>query len=203
MDLTAGSARPPTAGAYFEACWARSDDPWEHATRWYETRKYRLTVDALPRPHYRRAFEPGSGTGVLTTLLAPRVDELVAMERHPRGAVATQVRCRELPGVRVVTGAIPQDWPDGRWDLVVLSELLYYLDAAALRATLECAAASLDPDGHLVAVHYRPIVPEHAWNGDEIHEWLVAQPGWVRSTRILDEAFVLDVLAPDAEPSHV
>ncbi len=196
MDLTAGPVRQATTAAYFEERWASSEDPWEHATRWYETRKYRLTVDALPRPHYRRGFEPGSGAGVLTSLLAPRVDELVSMERHPRGAAATQARCRHLPGVQVVTGAIPHDWPDGEVDLVVLSEVLYYLNAATLQSTLDHAAASLEPGGHLVAVHFRPVVEEHTWNGDEVHEWLLDQPGWAHLTRILDEAFVLDVLAP-------
>ncbi|CAN5543241.1 SAM-dependent methyltransferase [soil metagenome] len=196
MDLTDGSVRPATAAAYFEGCWERSDDPWEHATRWYERRKYRLTVEALPRSRYRRCFEPGSGTGLLTCLLASRVDALVAMERHPRGAAATRRRCDDLPNVRAVTGEIPGDWPDGRFDLIVLSELLYYLDAPALHTTLDRAAGSLEPDGHLVAVHYRPDVEEHAWNGDEIHDWLLAQRGWAHGTRILDEDFVLDVFAP-------
>lgn len=201
MDLTAGPRRAATTASYFEDRWAGSVDPWKHAARWYEARKYGLTVGVLPRQRYRRCFEPGSGAGVLTQQLASRVGELVAMERHQRGAEATRRRCHDLANVRVMTGAIPEVWPDGRFDLIVLSELLYYLDAGAMHTTLERAAASLDQDGHLVAVHYRPQVEEHTWKGDEVHEWLLDQPGWAHGTHILDEAFVLDVLGPVEELS--
>ena len=40
---------------------------------------------------------------------------------------------------------IPAEWPDGMFDLIVLSEVLYYLDAAANLATARRAAAALRP----------------------------------------------------------
>jgi len=185
--------RTATPGDYFEGFWSTGDDPWDHAGRWYEARKYRLTVDALPKPRYERAFEPGCGAGVLTYLLAERVDEHLAMERHPRGVEATQRRCHDRPSVSARQGQIPTHWPDGSFDLIVLSELLYYLDRASLEATWALVEGSLRPGGHLVAVHHRPRVAEHVWTGDEIHAWLLGQ-GWAKGTRILDEGFVLDVL---------
>ncbi len=197
MAVSEGTSRASTSAAYFDDLWSGSDDPWDHATRWYETRKYRLTADALPRERYRRAFEPGCGTGVLTTLLAPRADALLAMERHPHGAAATARRTRGLENVRVVTGTVPHQWPEGSFDLIVLSELLYYLDESTLQATIDLVAASLEVDGHVVAVHYRPVVEAHTWTGDEVHGWLLDQPGWRHGTHILDDDFILDVLSPD------
>ena len=186
--------RAPTPDVYFDRCWGGSDDPWAHARRWSETRKYRLTVAALPRLHYRRSFEPGCGIGVLTTLLAARSVEHLAMERHERGVAATRERCAALPEVTVAQGRIPDDWPEGSFDLVVLSEVLYYLSADEMDDALERVEASLAPEGDLVAVHYRPVVPEHAWTGDEVHDRLRARPGWTGLSRIVEDDFVLDVL---------
>ncbi|MFE7421819.1 hypothetical protein [Rhodococcus sp. NPDC057529] len=61
--------------SYFDAMYAASPDPWGFGDRWYEQRKYALTLAALPRPRYRRAFEPGCSIGILTAALAHRCDE--------------------------------------------------------------------------------------------------------------------------------
>lgn len=190
------TGRPPTSDRYFDETWATGDDPWDHAGRWYERRKYELTAAALPKAHYERSFEPGCGTGVLTRLLAARSSAHVAMERHPRGAQATAARCADLPQVEVSVGTIPEAWPDGTFGLIVLSEVLYYLDETTIACTLDRCRRSLRPDGHVVAVHYRPNVEAHTWNGDEVHRQIRSTRGWTPGTRILDPEFVLDVLTP-------
>jgi len=188
------SERHVTPDEYFDEQWARGDDPWEHATRWYETRKYQLTVAALPRPRYRRSFEPGCGPGVLTRALGERSEDHLAMERHPAGAAAARRRCADRPTVRVKEGVIPDDWPGGRFDLIVLSEVLYYLGGDAIDACLAHAHRSLVVGGHLVAVHYRRHVDAHRWTGDEVHDRLAAAAGWTSLLRGTDVDFRLDAL---------
>jgi SAM-dependent methyltransferase len=191
VDLTQRAATPD---GYFEDVWAAGDDPWEHGTRWYETRKYDLTAAALPRPRYRRSFEPGCGAGFLTSRLAERSEEHLAMERHPRGVAATARRCHDRPTVTVLEGTIPDDWPPGRFDLIVLSEVLYYLDDADLDAVLERVDGSLVTGGDLVVVHYRPAVAEHTWTGDEVHTRLRSRTGWDVVLEVADPQFRLEVL---------
>ena len=48
---------------YFERVYAASPDPWGFTTRWYEERKYALSLAMLPRRHYADAFEPGCSIG--------------------------------------------------------------------------------------------------------------------------------------------
>jgi trans-aconitate methyltransferase len=191
VDLT---QRTATSDDYFEEFWSLGDDPWDHGSRWYETRKYDLTAAALPRMRYRRSFEPGCGSGFLTQRLGVRSEEHVAMERHPRGVAATARRCASLPTVAVVEGTIPSDWPPGRFDLVVLSEVLYYLDASDLDVALERVEGSLVSGGDLLIVHYRPPVAEHAWTGDEVHARVRSQLGWDVVLQIDDPQFRLEVL---------
>ena len=151
-----------------------------------------MTVVALPRVHYRRSFEPACGAGYLTRLLADRSDEHVAMDRHPRAVAATARRCADQPTVVTSLGTIPDDWPSGSFDLVVLSEVLYYLDAAALEQVLALVADSLVVGGDLVAVHYRPVVEAHVQTGDEIHERLASCVSWEAITSTVDSDFRLD-----------
>jgi trans-aconitate methyltransferase len=188
------SDRTATDDAYFAECWAASEDPWAHTTRWSETRKYALTVAVLPRRTYARSFEPGCGVGLLTRLLAARTAEHVAMERHPRGVAVATDRCRDLPHVEIREGRIPDAWPEGTFDLVVLSEVLYYLSSDELDETLARLATALAAGGDVVAVHYRQEVPEHTWSGDEVHDRLRSHPGLTPVSRTIEDDVAIDVL---------
>ena len=72
------TARLPDA--YFDELYATSDDPWQLSSRWYEERKYSITLSMLPRPRYRHAFEPGCSIGTLTARLAVRCDAITATD---------------------------------------------------------------------------------------------------------------------------
>ena len=170
-----------TSDAYFEERWALGDDPWEHGSRWYETRKYDLTGGGAAPPAVPSAPSSQAAARGSSPSGSPRRSrEHLAMERHPRGVAATADRCRDLPTVTVVEGCIPADWPAGTFDLIVLSEVLYYLEDDALDEALRCAHAALPPGGDLVAVHYRPVVEEHVRTGDDVHRRLDASAPWER-----------------------
>lgn len=58
--------------AYFDRMYVGTEDPWQLSTRWYEERKYAITLALLPERRYRHAFEPGCSIGTLTAQLARR-----------------------------------------------------------------------------------------------------------------------------------
>jgi SAM-dependent methyltransferase len=178
---------------YFRAQYASSADPWGLAERWYETRKYALTVALLPRERYRAAFEPGCSIGVLTAQLAPRCDRLLACDAVPEAVASARVRTAALPGVRVERRAIPADWPPQSFDLIVFSELLYYFGEADLNQVLRRAVHALRPDGQLLAVHWRHPAPDHPHTGDEVHQALAGHPGLARLAEYRDPDFAAEV----------
>lgn len=179
-----------TAHAYFEQMYQDSPDPWSLAERVYERRKYDLTVACLPRPTYRRTFEPGCSIGMLTAKLAAHCDDILASD--PIAAPLEQARDR-APDATFVVGAIPQDWPEGTFDLIVFSELLYYLSAQDRRAALDRAAQSLEPGGHLIAVHWRHDFEVATCNGDTVHDELQVRAEWHRIVHHIENDFRLDV----------
>lgn len=184
------SATPPE---YFEAVYAAGPDPWP-AGRWYEVRKRGLLLAALPEPRYRRAVEPGCGSGALTVALAARCDEVVAVERSTVAAAAARAATRGLPGVEVRTGVVPQEWPAGGYDLAVLSEVGYYTDAAGWSALLDVAVAGLAPGGTLAAVHWRHPAPDHVTSGDAVHAVLRERPDLALVSALVEDDLRLDVL---------
>jgi SAM-dependent methyltransferase len=178
---------------YFEQLYAGDPDPWDFTHRWYDRRKHALTVGSLTRARYRSAFEPGCSTGTLTALLAERCERLLAVDAVPAAVTTAAERVAAFPQVTVRPGRMPDDWPDGHFDLVVLSELGYYFDDADLETLLDRAVAALEPGGDLVAVHWRHPVAEHARPGDEVHALLAARPGLERVAAHQEADFLLEV----------
>src|SRR4051794_4793646 len=131
------------------------DDPWDLATKWHDQRKYAVTVASLPRERYRRCYEPGASIGLLTRLLAARCDEVLAVDSIASAVEQARATCRDLPSVRVDRATLPADLPDGTFDLIVIGDLLYYLSADDLAATLDGLQDRLEPGGDMVSVHFR------------------------------------------------
>jgi predicted TPR repeat methyltransferase len=184
------------SASYFDQLYADSADPWSLQTRWYEARKYAATLASLRRAHYRRGFEPGCSVGVLTEQLAGRCDQLLACDVVPAAVAATLQRLRDRPHVEVRQLRAPDEWPTGSFDLVVISELGYYLTGADLDRLVARAAGSLTPDADLVLVHWRHPVPDYPLCGDDVRAAFLGYPGLEPVVRHEEADFRLDVLTP-------
>lgn len=181
---------------YFRDLYAASPDPWGLAERWYEARKYALSLALLPRERYTAAFEPGCSIGVLTAALAARCDSLLSCDAVPDAVTSARQRTAGLPGARAEQRVIPADWPPGEFDLIIFSEFLYYFEDADLTQVLRLAAGALRPDGHLLAVHWRHPAPDHPRTGDDAHRALAAHGGLTRLADYRDPDFTAEVFAP-------
>lgn len=185
---------------YFRDLYASSPDPWGMSDRWYETRKYALSLALLPREHYGAGFEPGCSIGVLSIGLAARCDSLLSCDGIADAVRSAQARTAGLPGVRIEQRLIPADWPDGDFDLIVCSEFLYYFGDADLERVLGLAAGALRPDGHLLAVHWRHPAPDYPRTGDEVHQALAGHGGLARLVGYRDPDFAAEVFTrPDGD----
>jgi SAM-dependent methyltransferase len=178
---------------YFDQMYAAAPDPWGLASRWYEARKYAISLALLPEPRYRDAFEPGCSVGVLTGMLAARCGQVLAWDASGAAVRAAAARNAALPNVRVGRGAIPGDWPAGQFDLVVFSEVLYYFPGDELDRVLDRGAASLRPGGSLLAVHWRHPVADYPRGGDDVHRALAARPDLARRVGHTETDFTAEV----------
>lgn len=141
-------------GDDFEALYRANPDPWGFASRPYEAAKYADTLAALKGERFVRALEMGCSIGVFTRALAPFCDALVATDVSPTALAQAKARCADLPHIEFrlaesVTGGL-----DGTFDLMVLSEVVYYWDDRDLDAVAAAIRRGLRPRGRLLLVHW-------------------------------------------------
>lgn len=146
-----GRSLPP---AYFDALYARDPDPWRFATSEYEHQKYDRSLAATGEQAIGRAWEVGCSIGVFTRRLAARCGSVLAVDVAESALREAAARCADLANVSFLRQQIPQDWPDGCFDLIVFSEVLYYLAPDEVLAVARRSAASLNPTGRIVLVHW-------------------------------------------------
>jgi len=155
---------------YFDGLFAGNDDPWAFRERWYEQRKRAITLAALPRRHYRAIFEPGCANGELSAELAKRCDRLLCCDTAAAAVTLARTRLSLFEHAEVRQCRLPQEWPSGQFDLIVLSELGYYLDAEDLTRLIEHASQALTADGQLLACHWRPTIEGCPLNARQVHD---------------------------------
>ncbi|MCJ2015136.1 class I SAM-dependent DNA methyltransferase [Methylobacterium sp. J-076] len=187
------STLPPS---YFDGQYAQDPDPWGFATSDYERAKYAATLEALPQARYASALEIGCSIGVLTEALAARCDALVGLDLAERALAQAKGRCIALPHVHFALGQVPGDWPEGAFDLILLSEVVYFLSADDVTRLVQRVRSTLRPGGDVVLVHWTGET-HYPLSGDEAAERFI--DGTRPFLRVLSAArtdkYRLDVLA--------
>jgi 2-polyprenyl-3-methyl-5-hydroxy-6-metoxy-1,4-benzoquinol methylase len=159
--------------SYFDALYTENPDPWNFASSPYERQKYDATLAALPRDLYEHAFEVGCSIGILTRRLAHRCRRLLAVDASETPLREARRICADRPNVTFEHRFIPQEWPDETFDLIVLSEVIYYLTAPLVAAAATRVCASLAPQGDIVLVHWIGET-DYPLSGDEATEQFIA-----------------------------
>ncbi|MEZ0351069.1 SAM-dependent methyltransferase [Mycobacterium sp. pR1184] len=176
--------------------YADGDDPWQLSTRWYEQRKYAITLAMLPNRRYRHAFEPGCSIGVLTARLAQRCDHVTAVDVADVAVRSADARLRQdgcRNRVTLARSSLDASWPSGPFDLIVLSEIAYYLEAETLAAVLARERVRLPDGANVVAAHWRHPVADYPLAGDAAHAIIARTPGLTSLGRYQDRDVVIEV----------
>jgi cyclopropane fatty-acyl-phospholipid synthase-like methyltransferase len=188
--------RPTLKPEHFDALYAADPDPWNFAASPYERAKYTLTLNAMPKPRYRSALEVGCSIGVLTRLLASRCDSILAVDAAQTPLPEAMRRCADLSSVRFEQMFVPQQWPNDAFDLIVLSEVIYYLSREDVGRLAGRVRDSLAPSGAVILVHWIGST-DYPLSGDDAVALFIEEIG---SACVIERAdryaeFRLDVLS--------
>jgi SAM-dependent methyltransferase len=137
---------------YFEEKYQADIDPWRFKTSEYERDKYQATLGSLTKDRYPAALEVGCSIGVLTKLLSPRCVSLLAVDSSPTAIEAA--KSVSAPNVVFRVANLPAEFPKGKFDLIVLSEILYYFDKSDLARVAQSCIDSISQDGEIVLCHW-------------------------------------------------
>lgn len=140
-----------TKKEYWERFFERPD-PWNYVSV-YEQVKYEQTLSLVP-DGVARTLELACAEGLFTAKLAQKVGFVTAADISSRAIERASERCRDLPNVELrVLDFVEAELPPEQ-DLIVCSEVLYYLDnEASLEQVCRKIAGALKPGGYLVTAH--------------------------------------------------
>ncbi|WP_231426138.1 bifunctional PIG-L family deacetylase/class I SAM-dependent methyltransferase [Pedobacter sp. Leaf250] len=157
---------------YFESLYTNSDDPWNFEKSEYERKKYEASLAAIPKLLYINALEIGCSIGIFTSLLGVYCKSLTAIDISKTALEKAKLRSLNSPHIKFKLGGIPGDFPNENFDLIVMSEVGYYLSMEDLLVTRNLIENQLNSDGILLLVHWTHFVVDYPISGDDVHECL-------------------------------
>ena len=217
--------------SYFDALYSDNADPWQYQTRWYEKRKRDSCLALLPQAHYSNAIELGCGNGVFSELLASRCQALLSIDGNNQAVQLAEQLLAKLPYVKVIQGLIPdvlgtlkagtQDaYPTLNglpipnalastppFDLIVISEILYYLSPNDIDTVIAWIEQNLAIGGTLLCCHWRYAIDGFAMTGESVHQRLQQAftlgastehiknhlTAFIHQSQMIDTDFLLDI----------
>jgi predicted O-methyltransferase YrrM len=165
---------------------------WTTRSLAYELHKGELIAKLISGKQYANAFEHGCADGMLSFYLAQHCSRLLCCDSS---ATAVQMTRRQLAGLRhahVERRRLPAQWPEGRFDLILLNEIGCDLDSNDMRRLVMRARMALAPHGTLIACHQRQQL-EGRLDGDSVHEHLHAGLSLSRVLNHREPEIALDV----------
>jgi SAM-dependent methyltransferase len=186
------------ARQHFEQMYQADPDPWCVVSSWYERRKRDLLLASLPREHYAHGFEPGCGNGEATQRLLQRCGRLCAVDFSDRavGLCRERIPQRDRARLDLQALSLPWQWPkvpqDG-FDLLVVSELAYYFDDAALAHFNRQCMASLQGGGHWLMCHWRHDAHDRLQTTQALHDSVASHGGLRLLLTHTEPDFQLDI----------
>lgn len=180
--------------AYFDKMYTQSKDPWNFETSEYEREKYAQTLAALGDKRFENGLEIGCSIGVLTGLLAKQCTKLLGVDISETPVEVARERYKDQPGISFNVLDIPSQFPEGMFDLIVVSEVGYYLSHDDLTLSRELILESLTPSGTLCLVHWRPQIENCLLNGDEVNDYFLRAENYSQTYQYVNEKYRIDVL---------
>jgi SAM-dependent methyltransferase len=178
--------------AYFDTLYAADPDPWRFAPRAYERDKYAASLAALPDPAYGSVLEIGCSIGVFTRQLAGRSRHVLALDVADAALAQARQNC-PLDHVTFENRRVPEEWPEGIFDLMVFSEVLYYLDREALADVARRVPPALSKSGVILLVHYLGET-DYPLSGHEAADIFVKLLNFPTLAQTITESYRIDVL---------
>lgn len=178
---------------YFEDLYRYNSDPWGYDSHWYEARKRQICLALLTRPRYPKVLEVGCSNGHLSIYLAQRAEQLWCIDVSESAVQLASERLQEFEHVVVENRKIPEDYSIQKFDLILISEMAYYLSANELHQFIEKLKHSLNDDGEILCCHWRHEIQDFELNAEQVHQAFQQHFPFHHYLSLNDPDFMIDV----------
>ena len=161
---------PKTVTAeYFQEKYEKNSDPWDYLQSEYEKKKRDATIEGLGDKCFKRALEVGSSIGVLTKRLSEVCEHVLGIDCAENAVNLASESARGTGAIEFKKCLLPAEFPRERFDLIVISEIGYYLSRNDLQELIVATANALVAGGTLLLVHWTGICIDHPLSARYVH----------------------------------
>jgi SAM-dependent methyltransferase len=166
---------------HFQRIYEASEDPWNYRTSEYEKAKRDATIIGMGGRRFRSGLEVGCSIGELTRRLADHCDRLLGVDFIDAALAVARGKCAGQPWVSFRKVRVPLEWPAGEFDLIVLSEVLYFLSAEDNARLVDLIRRCLAAKGVVLLVNWLEKSPEDPCSGDDAAQRFIdASRDWLQ-----------------------
>ncbi|MGA3140626.1 MAG: SAM-dependent methyltransferase [Xanthobacteraceae bacterium] len=176
----------PIDVAGFERKFRENIDPWDYASSDFERFKRRVLIQSCGLAKYGRVLELGCANGETTRALKRISLRLLAVDGSMTAIAAAKRRLRGSTHVSFSCLSVPEAMPRGPFDLIIISELAYYLPPHRLSLLGRRISANLAYGGRAVVLNHRRMFGDAAQHPSLAHRRLIAH--LERSLELVDRA---------------
>jgi trans-aconitate methyltransferase len=144
----------PICPAGFEQKFRANIDPWNYTTSPFERYKRDVLVRACGCRTFGRGLELACAIGVTSRCLGQRCLRLLAVDSSLTALAEAKRRTRDSERITFRRAVLPNETPRGPFDLIVASEIAYYINQHALSQLLRKLEMALAPSGRIVVLNH-------------------------------------------------
>ncbi len=129
--------------------------------------------------------------------------QLLSVDTSARALAEAERDCADLDHVMFRLAGLPEEFPDGTFDLIMLSEVLYYMSRTDLVSVATQCAKALAPEGEIVLCHWLGET-NYPLTGDEAAEGFISAmaPRFRTVKQWREPEYRLDLLARQLETAQ-
>jgi SAM-dependent methyltransferase len=144
----------PIDVAGFDRKFRQNIDPWNYAASPFERFQRRELTRACGLTKHGRVLELGCANGETTRTLTRLSLRLLAVDGSATAIATAKHRLTDAASVTFKCLIVPEKMPRGSFDLIIVSELAYYLPQHRLSLLGHRIARSLAPGGRAVILNH-------------------------------------------------
>ncbi len=169
--------RAPLPGPeHFRKLYGEDGDPWHVRSAPYERDKRAHVAESLAGSRFRSLLEMGCGEGHLTAKLAAVCDAALGVDLDAGIIARATAFHADVDNLSFAVAHLPDGFPDGTFDLFVLSEVLYFLDESGILALVRRMTDAAKPGATAVLVDWLGST-DTPLSGEDAADFFIAAAG--------------------------
>ena len=153
----------------FEALFQTDPDPWDYESSPFEAHKRKVLLNHIGLRSRGRVLELACANGVTTQALMMCALRTTALDASATAIAHAQTRLKDGDRLRLLRTNLPGGMPRELLDLIVVSEIVYYLRRDAYTRLAKEILTRIAPGGRVVVLHHHVSFPDATVRPEQAH----------------------------------